>query len=191
MNIAKTEFKEERAETEKRLSSLMVKVHQGDKNAYNLLLNELLALSRSFVAAQISNVEEREDIVQEILIGIHKAKHTFNPKKPFLPWFYAIARYKIVDYLRKYKRQRKREEVFHQKLKESPLSINDDSIGSFEELKDVLNSLTPYQKKVFSLVKIEGMSLKTAAKQLNTSTSAIKVTIHRVYQKIKRALTSE
>jgi RNA polymerase sigma-70 factor (ECF subfamily) len=38
--------------------------------------------------------------MQVLLIAIHTRRHTHDPAQPFTPSVYAIARYKLADYLR-------------------------------------------------------------------------------------------
>jgi RNA polymerase sigma-70 factor (ECF subfamily) len=44
-----------------------------------------------------------EDLVQETLIALHKRRHTYDRSQPLTPWVYAIARYRLIDYLRRSK----------------------------------------------------------------------------------------
>ncbi len=39
--------------------------------------------------------------MQEALIVIHTQRHTYDPEQPLTPWVYAIARYKLIDHLRR------------------------------------------------------------------------------------------
>jgi RNA polymerase sigma-70 factor, ECF subfamily len=39
--------------------------------------------------------------VQEALLAIHTQRHTYDPAEPLTPWVYAIARYKLIDHLRR------------------------------------------------------------------------------------------
>ena len=75
------------------LSKLMRLDQGGDKEAYSTLFLKISPLLRSFIANKISNPSDKEDIVQEIMISIHKAGHTFDTNRPFEVWMYTIARY--------------------------------------------------------------------------------------------------
>src|SRR5437762_10480272 len=41
-----------------------------------------------------------EDVVQQTLLNIHRARGAFAPGSPLLPWAYAIARRLVVDAIR-------------------------------------------------------------------------------------------
>jgi RNA polymerase sigma factor (sigma-70 family) len=44
---------------------------------------------------------EAEDLVQEAVLAIHIQRHTFDPQEPLTPWLHAIARYKLINFLRR------------------------------------------------------------------------------------------
>ena len=39
--------------------------------------------------------------MQEALIAIHTRRHTYDRSEPLTPWVHAIARYKLIDHLRR------------------------------------------------------------------------------------------
>src|SRR5690606_34247308 len=115
-----------------------------------------------------------EDLVQETLLAIHTRRITFNPDMALLPWVRAIARYKLVDYLRRVKRQAS-----------VPLDdelVMPDQADASEARMDVdalLGSLSGRTASLIRNVKIEGQSIDEAAYQTKMSQSAVKVAIHR------------
>ena len=46
---------------------------------------------------------EVEDLVQETLLAIHNQRHTYRPDMPVTAWAHAIARYKLIDWLRSHR----------------------------------------------------------------------------------------
>ncbi len=48
-----------------------------------------------------ANPAETEDVVQDILIAVHLKRHTWDPTRPIGPWISGIARYKIIDNMRR------------------------------------------------------------------------------------------
>src|SRR5258708_35179898 len=51
---------------------------------------------------------EAEDLVQEILIGLHGKRHTWDSARRLLPWLHAITRYKLIDFTRHRRRETRR-----------------------------------------------------------------------------------
>jgi RNA polymerase sigma-70 factor (ECF subfamily) len=45
--------------------------------------------------------DEVEDLVQEALLAIHNNRHTYDVQRPLTTWCFAIAKYKLIDLLRR------------------------------------------------------------------------------------------
>ena len=87
---------------EERLRSLMLQSLAADAAAYRLFLDELTTHLRSYLRRRLAGLpDEVEDLLQELLLAIHNKRHTYDPKQPLTAWVQAIARYKLVDLLRR------------------------------------------------------------------------------------------
>jgi RNA polymerase sigma-70 factor (ECF subfamily) len=87
---------------EERLRSPMLQSLDGDASSYHFFLNELATHLRSFFRKHLAGLpEEAEDLVQELLLAIHNQRHTYDVKLQLTAWVYAIARYKLIDLLRR------------------------------------------------------------------------------------------
>jgi RNA polymerase sigma-70 factor (ECF subfamily) len=87
-------------------------------------------------------VADVEDLVQETLLAIHVRRHTYDPDQPFTPWVYAIARYKLIDYLRRTRASIKN--VPFEDLQQQ-FATHDDQLASESslDLNQLLERLTP------------------------------------------------
>src|ERR1700723_2057564 len=100
---------------EERLRSLMLQSLAGDAAAYRMFLDELTARLRSYLRRRLGGLpDEVEDLLQELLLAVHNKPHTYDPKQPLTAWVQAIARYKLVDLLRR----RSRDDVLTDPLDE-------------------------------------------------------------------------
>ena len=70
---------------------------RGDQPAYAELLVRLTALARRYVRARVREAVWVDDAVQEILLTVHRARHTCDTSRPFAPWFYAIVSTRFLD----------------------------------------------------------------------------------------------
>lgn len=164
----------------------MQKTQDGDETAYAQLLSEIGRVITMMIRQRIKNEQTVEDIYQTVLLTIHRARHTYDPTRPFKPWLYSITRNTIFDYLRK---NRKRFELetfigdgYEQKAKE------DTQREETEILEKALESLPKNQREAVVLLKIEGLSLEEAAKKAGVSVGAIKVRAHRGYEALKKTI---
>ncbi|NRA64840.1 MAG: sigma-70 family RNA polymerase sigma factor [Pseudobacteriovorax sp.] len=177
-------------ENELRWKELFLKTQKGDKKAYNQLLVEISRYVKVCVRRSFSNEQIAEEVCQEILIAFHKAKHTYDPDKAFKPWLAAIIRFKTIDHLRRAYRK-KEKEVFpasDETILDAPTNIDFDT-GI--DLERILKGLPEKQRKAFQLLKLKGLSVKEAAAETGWSESNVKVSAHRAYKLLRKALLEE
>lgn len=177
------------AKDERELSGWMVLTQSGDSEACGRLLRKVEQLVRGYLHNSLRKVgiapEGRaEDILQEVLLAVYAKRATFDPDQCFLPWMYAIARYKLVDNLRTTKGNRRTVS-----LDDAPPPIAPESDASAALDVDHLLSLLPHkQKMVLGLVKLEGLSVSEASEKTGLSESDVKVSVHRAIQRIRKKL---
>ena len=180
---------------EQELSKLMIAAQRGDSLSYSRLLNRVRDIltkyiRNSFRRFRIHGDEAVEDVLQEVLLAIHQKRETYNPEQFFLPWMYAIARYKAIDYLRRSKVSLRSTVSLDDEMEnvEALMSLESDNHLDTEAL---ISQLPEKQKEVLQLVKIEGLSMEEAAKKTGYSVSDVKVTVHRaiksLQEKVKEA----
>lgn len=174
---------------EARLSELIRKSQDGDNDAYLALLKELSVVIRSYVGRRIGDTSAVEEVVQEVLIAIHSVRHTYHPEKPFFPWFYAIVRHRYIDYLRKWGRIYRTEISDSAFIDQSPAQEPGNS--SRQRAEEAIAGLPMRQRQALELLKLEGLSVREAAEQLNTSEGALKVMAHRAYKTLRKAYRKE
>ncbi|MCB2082075.1 MAG: sigma-70 family RNA polymerase sigma factor [Rickettsiales bacterium] len=168
------------------LETKMALAQQGDKHAYHILLKEISQLLRGILHKKISHQDAVEDILQEILISVHRARHTYDPSRPFMPWLFSIVQYRVNDYLRRMYRQKDNVYIDFSEAErylETPTFTHQDDI---QALKEALNKLPARQRKIVTLMKVDGYTAKEVAKHLDMNESAVKVSAHRAYKKLQQ-----
>jgi RNA polymerase sigma-70 factor (ECF subfamily) len=114
--------------------------------------------------------------VQEALIAIHTRRHTYDPAQPFTPWAYAIARYKLIDQLRRARLHLRAPEEAAEALFVEPGA---DAAMASRDLEKVMAELPPRTRALIRETRIEGLSTREAARKHDMSESAVKVAVHR------------
>ena len=161
------------------LARLMAASQRGDKQSYTVLLSEVqLWLERYF--RRRCAPSHLEDLVQEVLMAVHNKRASYDSNRPFLPWLAAIARYRWVDHLRKVYRREEETLEGH----DIPEDSEEDAVLSRISLERLFVSIPDQQAQAIELVKIEGLSIREAAKKSGQSESAVKVNIHRGLKKL-------
>jgi len=175
---------------EERLRSLMLQSLTGDAASYRLFLGELTAHLRLFLRKRLRRLpEEIEDLVQELLLAIHIQRHTYDARQPLTPWVHAIARYKLIDLLRR----RSRTDSLNDSLddREEPFAATDfEASEARYDIAKLLHQLPDRQRLPIQYVKIEGRSVADTARRIGMSESAVKIGIHRGLKALAAKLRS-
>jgi len=170
------------------LEELMRKSMGGDKLAYTKLLRETARFLRPFLSKRLSFDSEVDDLMQEILISIHKARHTYDGQRPYKPWVYAIARFRLQDYLRMhYADQLRHAEELTGMEKNLQEDVTESGI-SYESISAEVEKLPERQAAILRLMHQEGYTAKEVAAKLGMTESAVKVAAHRAYKVLRQKL---
>ena len=175
---------------EERLRGLMLPSLAGDAAVYRIFLDELARHLRSYLRRRLRGLpEEVEDLLQELLLAVHNKRHTYDPKQPLTAWVQAIARYKLVDMLRR----RSRSIVLTDPLDEDDqvfaTTASDVSEAQYDVAK-LLRGLPDRQRLPILYVKLEGASVTDTAVRTGMSESAVKVGIHRGLKALAQRIRS-
>lgn len=176
---------------EKRWSRLMVNAQAGDEKDYQVLLTELTQVIHGFLRNRFGIGHFVEDCVQETLIAIHQARHTYDRRRPFRPWLFAIVRHKAIDTLRK---QRTRQKVTGQYQETQEVLEQTGQVNEAEAeitRSRLLDALPEPHRKVLVLTKIIGFSVAETAERLGISQSLVKVRVHRAIRRLRHDMEAE
>jgi RNA polymerase sigma factor (sigma-70 family) len=169
----------------------MVAAQGGDGASYEKLLLDLLPTLRQMVRARLWDPDPVEDVVQNVLLSIHRARHTYRAERPLLPWLRAVARNAVVDHLRERARRSARESLrpeVEAAAEEVELPLLRDSLSG--PVAEALGRLPPAQRQAVELLQLEGLSVVEAAARAGVTPGALKVRAHRGYRAL-RALLSD
>ncbi len=165
--------------SEDRLRQLLLQGLEGDAPAYHAFLMELSTHLRAFFRKRLNRLpDDVEDLVQEALLAIHNQRHTYAADQPLTAWIHAIAKYKLIDLLR---RRASRDRLTDPIDDVMDILAYSDSEAS-EARRDVgklLDQLPDRQRLPIVHTKLEGLSVSEAAQVTGMSESAIKVGVHR------------
>ncbi len=113
-------------------------------------------------------------------MAAHAKRATSDPQRPFTVWIHAIARYKLIDHLR---RNRMRTAL--------PIEAADDiyaddgsDAAARMDVDRLLSTLPERPRSLIRKVKLEGRSIAETATETGLSESAVKVGIHRGMRKL-------
>src|SRR5712692_9722542 len=152
---------------ETELKVLMVASLKGDSAAHRTLLDRLSRHLRAYYKGRLARIgrsaSEAEDLVQEALIAVHIQRHTYDPAELLTPWVFAIARYKLIDHLR-----RTRASLADVPLDDAEeMMAQDDHIAteSAYDLDRLLSKLPDRMRRAIQYVKLDGLNVVETARR--------------------------
>lgn len=169
-------------------AKLMKLVQEGDQQAYRQFLNEVGPILFNFVRRRVFNPEMVRDVYQEVLLTLHKARHTYDPSRPLGPWLFTVARNSLLDALGR-NRKFAEKEVPVEFIPETAEAEKDGSLD--DRLYQALKELSPLNREAVELLKLRGLSLEEASVVLKISVGAVKVRAHRGYEQLRKLLTEK
>jgi len=162
----------------------------GEDAAFARVYDALAPRLYGYLLRQTHDRARAEDLLQQTMLHIHRARARFMPGAEVTPWAFAIARRLVVDGAR-----RDRREILAEDGEPDPgesLDPGADDLVQAQQLADrvrrVLAALPESQRAAFELIKQEGLSVAEAAQVLGTTVSAVKLRAHRAYEALRGAL---
>jgi RNA polymerase sigma factor (sigma-70 family) len=175
-------------------SGLMAAAQGGDRAAYERLLREILPFLRALVARQHRAPDRIEDVVQDVLLTVHRVRHTYDPARPFSHWLAAVARRRSIDALRRRGRTEAAEvsdkhayETFPDPRANRDMEVRDRAGG----LGPAIASLPRAQREALELLKRRELSLVEASRASGKSIAALKVNVHRAIRSLRSQLKGD
>ena len=162
----------------------------GDEAAHRAFLGAAAGSLRGYFRNRLRGApEDAEDLVQETLVALHTRRDSYDRAYPLTAWMYAIARYRLIDYLR-----RKRRRGEHASIDDVDPGGDDPHFDASDAKRDVatlLARLPAKQQQAIRLVKLEEKSVREAADLTGYSESDIKISIHRGMKALMRLMAGE
>jgi RNA polymerase sigma-70 factor, ECF subfamily len=171
-------------EDRRRRAGLMAAAQGGDAEAYAALLNEIGPIVMRFLRRRVRDPDEIPDLYQEIFLALHRARHTYESKRPLEPWLFAIARH-ITNRHERRRRGRRAREVL---VGSSPDASMESDGHLKSQLEQAIHGLSPDQRQALELLTVDGLSIVAAARRAGTTSGALKVRAHRAYKVLRRFL---
>jgi RNA polymerase sigma-70 factor (ECF subfamily) len=178
---------------ESRWGELLAEAQGGDAAAYRLFLASIIPFARAVARRRTWSEDAAEDVVQDVLLTVHRIRHTYEHGRPVKPWLAAIVDRRSIDALRKRGRVAARE-VHNDPAYETyadPRTNEGDAAHDAGELARMTQGLSKGQKEALNLVKLKEMSLTEASAVSGQSVASLKVNIHRALKKLRLNLSRE
>ena len=170
----------------------MARAQAGDREAYEALLRECIPFAATVARASGVGPESVDDVVQETLITVHRARHTYDPARSFRAWLRTIAGHRAIDALRRQKRSRMREvhaPLAYETAEEEGAAVVPEALDRETEaraLRARIAALPLRQREAVERLALDEQSLGEAARVTGRTIGALKVNLHRGLKALRR-----
>lgn len=175
------------------LADLMRASQEGDKRAYATLLRDCEPIIRRAAGRAGVSGDRMEDVVQDTLLTVHNARHTYDPSRSFTAWLSVIAQRRAIDVLRRTGRSDRRE-VHAPLTYEQHADPDADAARGWEDverartLRTAIAGLSAGQREAVEHLALREQSLAEAALATGKTTGALKVNLHRALKALRQRL---
>lgn len=180
---------------EEELAGLMASAQRGDAAAYRALLKACLPVVSASARAQGVRGEAVDDVVQDTLMTVHRARASYDPARPFMPWLRAITQRRAIDRLRRAgRRPREVNDPLAYEAEIDPGPTPGQSLEARDRaaaLARAVASLPEGQRQAVEQLGLRELSLEEAAALTGRSKGALKVNLHRALKTLRTSLTRE
>lgn len=167
----------------------------GDDAAFTEVYDQLSPRLYAFLLRQTRDRAAAEDVVQQTMLRIHRARGRFIAGAEVVPWAFAIARRILIDQHRRGGREVLAPSDDDGAELAVAVDARADDVAVAKEvasrLAAELQNLPENQRVAFQLIKQDGLSVAEAAQVLGTTVAAVKLRAHRAYEALRGALAEE
>lgn len=185
-----TETGPDAAKIDRHRSFLMAAAQSGDGASYQALLRDCIPVIKAIARRRGIAADRIDDVVQDVLLTIHRARQTYDPSRSFTAWLSVIAERRAIDLIRRTRRQHQREVYAPFAFESHADEAADPSRGIAlverrSAIASVVKTLPGRQREAISHLLFEERSLADAAAVTRRSKGSLKVNLHRALKALR------
>jgi RNA polymerase sigma-70 factor (ECF subfamily) len=163
----------ERLAQGRRLCELMCEYQSGRFDAFDEIYAAIAPALRRYLLSQARDAAKADDLVQETFLQMHRARHTFDPALPLMPWVMAIARHVwLMDRRAISRRPWAPDDVTQMEL---PVRAEAAALADRAEVRRALGQVAPARREAVIQHHLLGLSFKEIADRAGIAETAAKL----------------
>ena len=171
---------------------LAQRVQDGDSDAFEELARKYIRSVYAVVSSFLPVQEDIDDSVQETFLRALENIQSFNPRRPFAPWLYQVAR-NVARNRWKYLKNRRHENL--DELNDLLAETTGDNPGTAAELTELrshvaaaIDLLPERQRAAFRLHDVDGFKATEIAEMLGVAAGTVRSNVHHARQELRKRL---
>ncbi len=130
--------------------SVIEKWREGDQEAFEKIVRLYMSDAYLTALAFVRNEDDARDLSQEAFIKVYQARKSFDPTRPFYPWFYRILKNHCLNFIRRF--SRKYESIYYEN--------NPDRERLTSKVPTPIEHLEGKERRAFLLAAIDRVSIE-------------------------------
>ena len=181
-------------------AALMMRVKQGDTEAFTVLVEKYKQPVVNLVARTLGDATEAEDLAQNVFVQVFKSAHRYEVAARFTTWLFTIARNLCLNEIRRRSRHPAQSldaalapggDQVPRQFEDTRLTSPPEAVLHAElesKIQEALTGLPENQRTAILLCRQGDVSYEDIARVLGCSVSATKSLIHRGREVLKEKL---
>jgi RNA polymerase sigma-70 factor, ECF subfamily len=158
----------------------------GWKLAFNRLFQRYRPWVHNFCLIRLRNPQDAQDVTQDVILRVYMALHRFEGRSSFKTWLHTIAENQVRTFIVRRARYIQVEHI--EALIDAHLEVwsaQEESDGAGDEVRIVLERVSPHAQEVLMLRYVSDYSFEEIASTLGISLSAAKMRFYRALDQCK------
>ena len=169
-------------------AELVERVRQGDGRAFDLLVTRYMRRAFSVAFRLLGQKEDAEDLVQDTFVAVLQRIDTFQPGRPFAPWFFRVLVNRGLN-ARKARALRTADEIPESASSAAPSPEREAERAELRDhLRVAMAALPERQRLVVELYDLEGFAGSEIAEILEISDGTVRWHLHEARKALRSAL---
>jgi RNA polymerase sigma-70 factor (ECF subfamily) len=156
----------------------------GEPAAFDELFARYENRAFAYFVRRTRSPDRAQDLYQELFLRVHRARHAYDARRPFAPWFFQVAHRLLIDDQRR--AFRSHEVPLDERLFGRSAASAAEAVADREQLVQLLGGLSADERFVVVASTGSGVGHSELARQLGKSTDAVKKMASRSLQRARR-----
>lgn len=177
------------------LESLLARIARGERDLFLHVVRRFELMLRSYLASQIYDLADVDDLAQETFIAAYRDLASFRPGADFGAWLRGIARHRLLAYFRSLRRReaavrRFQEEATRIAAQEIDAAAGGSCSDQFARLLQCIGKLPDKLRRVVH-AGLEGLRPAALAEELGTTIAGVYQLHYRANQLLRECVKAE
>ena len=177
--------------SDKKDEELVEQLRNGSHSAFGTLYARYKRQLTAYCYRFLKDEDEVEDVVQDIFLQLWETRDSLNTTLSFSSYLYTLAHNRMLNLIRQWNVHTHFAEKMAMNAKEATNETEETIMDNdyYALLNEMIDSLSPKQKEIFRLSRIEGLTYKEIAEKMHISVDTVQEHASLALRKIKKLLS--